>query len=211
MSTVEQGAQIAPPVGVQFQLTVLNRSSDRANVMLFPSVPAGTPGHPVVWRSFELLPEETSMLHWRHTLNFVRGGLTDFAPGRDYEPVEIISAVPGESNQVTLSLVGGELAFTDPRPGPPGTLLVEQDPSVPPRAGNVGVGIGGFGTLISATQAGTRQSYGYAPQFYVGTGTYQEGEFLSTMGIDTQAALNYPVGVTEATALFDGNGWVINY
>ncbi|WP_433269011.1 hypothetical protein ACQPZF_05760 [Actinosynnema sp. CS-041913] len=211
MSTVEQGAQVAPPVGVEFELTVVNNSPTPANAMVFPMVPGVTPGNPVVWRSFDLAPNQTTAFQWKHTLNFVRGSLTQFGPGQNYEPVEIIEAVPGESNQVTLALVDGALAFTDQQPGPPGTLLVNQDPSVPSGAGNVGVGIGGFGTLVALAQPGAKQGYGYAPQFYIGTGTYREGELLSTMGINTQAALDFPAGVTTATATFDGSGWQITY
>ncbi|MBB5957402.1 hypothetical protein FHS29_003997 [Saccharothrix tamanrassetensis] len=208
---MEQGAEVAPPVGVEFTLTVVNDTTEPTNVMIFPTAPAVVPGSPVVWRSFDLGPDQSAVLEWRHTLNFVRGTLTDFGPGQDYDPVQIVEAVPGQSNQVTLALVDGELALVGQQAGPPGTLLVVQDPSVPPGSGNVGVGIAGLGTFVALAEPGVKQGYGYAPQFSIGTGTYRQGQLFSTMGINTQAPLDYPGGATTATAVFDGTGWNISY
>lgn len=211
MSTVEQGTAVTPPIGADFALTVVNESDSRADVMVFPAAVAGAPGSVLVWQSFPLPPGGTNTVDWEYCLNFVRGGLGRLGPGQDYEPLQVVDAVPGESNQVTLALVDGELALTDPRPGPPGTLLVVQDPSVPANAGNAGVGINGFGTFVAPAQPGSKQSYGFTPQLCVGTGTYTAGQVMSTMGVNTQAPLEFPGGVTTATATFDGTGWNVTY
>ncbi|GAB2960337.1 hypothetical protein [Saccharothrix stipae] len=211
MSTAEQDAAVAPPIGVVFALTVVNGSGSQANTMIFPAAKAGSQGSIVVWQSFQLPPGDTNAVTWKYGLNFVRGGLGQFGPGQDYEPLQVVDAVPDESNQITLALVDGELALTDPRPGPPGTLLVVQDSSVPANAGNVGVGISGFGTFVAPAQPGSEQSYGYTPQLCIGTGTFTAGQLMSTMGIDTQTPLNFPAGVTTATATFDGTAWNIAY
>ena len=211
MSTVEQGAAAAPPIGADFALTVVNESDSRADVMIFPAAAAGAQGSIVVWQSFPLEPGDTHTVDWKYSLNFVRGALGRLGPGQDYEPLEVVDAVPNESNQITLALVDGELALTDPRPGPPGTLLVVQDASVPANAGNAGVGISGSGTFVAPAQPGSKQSYGFTPQLCVGTGTYTAGQVMSTMGVNTQSPLDFPNGVTTATATFDGTGWDITY
>lgn len=211
MSTTEQGAAVAPPIGADFALTVVNESDSQADAMIFPAAKAGAPGSTVVWQSFPLPPGDTHTVNWTYSLNFVRGALGRFGPGQDYGPLQVVDAVPNESNQITLALVDGELALVDPRPGPPGTLLVVQDSSVPANTGNAGVGISGFGTFVSPAEPGSEQPYGYTPQLCIGTGTFTAGQIMSTMGINTQAPLTFPTGVTTATATFDGTGWNITY
>lgn len=211
MSTAEQNAAVAPPIGADFTLTVVNQSDAQANTMIFPVAKAGAQGSTVVWQSFSLPPGDRHTVNWQYSLNFVRGGLGQLGPGQNYEPLQVVDAVPDESNQITLALVNGEPTLTDPRPGPPGTLLVVQDPSVPANAGNAGVGISGFGTFVAPAQPGSEQSYGYTPQLCIGTGTFTAGQIMSTMGINTQAPLNFPAGVTTATATFDGTDWNVTY
>ncbi|GAA3859509.1 hypothetical protein GCM10022243_26670 [Saccharothrix violaceirubra] len=211
MSTVESSAAVAPPIGQQFNLAVSNDSTAEINVMLFASMGGGQPVTTLVWRSLRLVPQQAISFGWTYTLNFVLGAQGQLGPGENYDPVQILDAVPGVSNQITLALVDGHLQLVDARPGPPGTLLIRQDDDLPPFSGNVGVGIDGLGTFITNVQPSTQQGFGYAPQLWIGTGTFEQGQMMSTMGINTKAALTFPAGVDHAQAAFDGSSWSIEY
>ncbi|OLR93165.1 hypothetical protein [Actinokineospora bangkokensis] len=209
MSTVEQNP--APALGTAYELQVVNQSGHAVTAMVY-AVPQQQ-CLSLVWRSAQLAAGASAGFSWSATPNFVRGTLAaPPGPCVPFTAQQVVDAIPGQSNQITLEpAAGGGTQFTGQQPGPPGTLLINEAGTLPAdETQAVGVGIGGYPLFVTTLSPGARPTYGLTPQLWLATGTFEQGQIMSQMGVEVHTPLTYPPGVTSITALFTGAEWILN-
>ncbi len=204
--------------GQQYQITVFNNSGLRhVKAVVFQKDPA-LPNDmlSLAWFSKACNPNTQVQFTWTEEYNFVWGQTGILANRVNYNAGQVLSADLRNNNAVTLTSTDGGFEFTESTQNiyGMGSLIITEDASVPGAGsgerGNVGIGMGGVGTFVRATQPNARLQYTPSPTYYVALGAYNPGDVVSESELHVPTQVRF-AGSTTATCEYTNGNFDVRY
>lgn len=167
----------------QLQLILINNSKNPGNLVVFQQDGNQMTSDPLAWFSKYVYPSTQVSFSWDpQDLDFVWSGTGQIKSGMLFDASQVVPANLTKSNQITLSydLTNHVFLFKDQTAGEPsGTLIINQDGSLPANAAAVGIGVAGRAILAVQAMPATQLQVMYRPTYWVTFGTVQQGEFFT--------------------------------
>jgi hypothetical protein len=205
--------------GTQYQLTVVNNSSNLVDLCVYQSPPdLGVQNvMALAWLTKRAYPTTTVTFGWSLDYSFVWSNNGTLAPGTTFKASQTWDADPfniSAPQQALLTYADGAYTFNkDAQPVPtpkPGNLYIREDASVPLRQASVGIGMSGEGTFAVPTQPNQNLVFTPHPEYWVTAGTFERGQVIDEEQISDKAEVPFPPGVNAMLAILNAdNTWTV--
>lgn len=135
----------------KYSLTLVNHSSMTGAFMIFQKTPdTHFPGAmSLAWMAKNAHPNTQINFDWTTNYNFIWDETGALVPGVTADASQVVDADLNAANSITL--LHDEYGFSFSSTGTtaqPGSLLIQEDASVPPMTASVGIGMSGAATFL---------------------------------------------------------------
>jgi hypothetical protein len=197
----------------RYSLTFVNNSSQNGAACVFQRDPnLGVPNAmPLAWFARWAGPSTRVNFQWTTDYSFVWGQVGQLVPGVTFMSAQMWPADLSTRNMVTFSTAGGNIGFQNPTQGPsPGSLYINEAPTVFPNMAAVGIGMSGSATFVAQAMPNMMLVFTPHPQYWIAFGNFEQGQVLDPYQITNAAQIAFPPGVYSVTAtLNQDNTWTI--
>jgi len=200
---------------VKYELRVVNNSTNAMSVCVFQTMPPEmmTPNiMSMAWFAKKLYPTTTCRFDWEPTYQFVWDETGELAPGIAFDSAQCWEAGLSENNAITLHFDGEAYTFQDPTTNPQalGSLVIQQDGTIPLKQAAVGIGMGGAPTFVVQAQPNMSLIFTPHPVYWVTFGEYERGQVLDAEQITNKVQIQFPPNIYSMTATLDAaNLWTV--
>jgi hypothetical protein len=200
----------------QLELIVHNQSSNLGNIILYQEHLAirDPDVQTLAWLVKPAFPNTRVSFKWHEEYNFAWSETGKLGSGILSEASQTwVPADPTSTlrNSVRLTCVGGVYKFVPARaPSEEGSLLLEQDETIPMRQVTIGIGMQGQSVLALPAQPNMNLVFKPNPVYVLSFGWHNPGEVLQLREL-TNPSLNltFPANVYSRTVtLSEDNRWV---
>lgn len=199
----------------QLELIIYNQSSNLGNIILCqrhatirdPNVQL------LAWLVKPAFPGTRVSFKWREEYNFAWSKTETLGSGILFEASQTWQADPSSTlrNSVRLTYAGGTFKFVPPRlTGVEGSLLLEQDDTIPLRHASIGIGMQGRSVLALPAQPNMNMVFKPQPVYVLTFGWHNPGEVVELGSVTNPVELAFPPGIDKLTAtLTERNTWQV--
>jgi hypothetical protein len=202
----------------KYTVNFTNNSSNPGNVILFQQQPEFKSAdiYSLAWFAKAANKGVMVEFDWDVNYSFVWSQTGNVIPGVIFTASQNIAADPikPSGNQITLLQNDYGLSFegqTTDRDSQ-GSLVIQEDGTVPLGGAAVGIGMSGFGTFVKATGPNQNLIFTPHPEYWIAFGNYEQGEILDIGIVNNPAQIAFPPGHSTANATLNlDNSWTITY
>ncbi len=192
----------------QYQLTVINDSSQSGNFAIYQEVPdINVPSvFTLAWLAQPAHPTTVLDFTWTLDYSFVWSKMTDLKPGSKVKTSQSWDANLTTENLVGFDYTDGAYTFTNQGQGAyADNLYINQTQRVQSNDSSVGIGMAGKGTFLVPSQPNMNLIMTPKPSYWVVFGNFQEGEVLDITEVSGQAFNVEYKGTTSHTVEYTAN------
>jgi len=197
----------------QRQITLINNSTMPTALTVLQN-PAGQNDLAVAWLAKYAYPGTQVRFTWDDAdLSFVWAGTGQLSPGIVVDASQIVPANPSEHNGITLSYDAPNRTFLlhDPADGgPPGSLFVRQDATIPMNAVATGIGMAGKPCTVVQAMPNMITTFTLRPGYFLCFGNLVQGQVFDLFSVPQPQPAEFPPNVYALTAtLGPDNQWTV--
>lgn len=202
-------------MGNKYTLTFKNNSTNAWTVAVYqtdPALQATTNALSLAWFAKAAATGTSIDFTWTIDYNFVWMESGILKPGVVFKASQSPAADLNASNKINFTqMANGAFTFANQSAGQPsGSLLVQQDGTIPLNTASVGIGMSNAGTFVVPAQPNINITFSPHPQYWIAFGNYQQGQVLDTAQITAPANVAFPINTYSMTAILDGsNKWTV--
>jgi hypothetical protein len=197
-----------------YAVTFNNKSANFGVVCLYQAdANANMPGMPLAWMCQPSAPDTYTTFQWTIDYAFIWDRIGTLVPGMIVKPSQMAPADPNAMNQITFTRASpGMFEFTNPTQRQPlGSLIIQQDGTIPLNQLAVGISMSGSGTFAVQAQPNTTAVFTPRPSYWITFGQYTAGQVLDPGRIPNSAEIIFPPDVFTMTAALNAdNSWTIS-
>lgn len=197
----------------KMHLHFVNDSTNKGDVCVFQSDPnLGVKNvFSLAWFTKATEPTTKVKFTWEILYNFVWCETGVLQPGVKFDASQAWPANLQTNNKVTFTRPQNAYTFKDQMKGEPtGSLIIQQDNTIPLKQASVGIGMSGQGTFAVQAQPRLKLTFSPKPKYWIAFGTYEEGQVLDIQQITDKAEIVYDPGIYSMTAILNNdNSWTI--
>jgi hypothetical protein len=212
------GRDSAASDGPSLTLIFTNATDRPVTFVCFQGWPGGLPEGCQTLAWFAQLADSSSKVYypWTVTYDLIWSEVGELTVGAIFEASQTLAADPEGANAATLTTSNGALTFSagSPFPQPPsGSLLINQDGSIPSGAASIGVGMAGYGTFAVPSRENAKVAFTPNPVYYIAHGEgISRGEVIDASKLSAVEAIAFPSNMFAAEAtLVSDDKWTITY
>lgn len=198
------------------ELIVINQSCNLGNVILYQRHPnmRDPSVRLLAWLAKPAYPGTQVSFRWQEVYNFAWSEAGALGSGIVFEASQSWPANSDNNltNTVRLTYANGAFKFVPSRlPGQEGSLLLEQDDTIPLRRASIGIGSHGQSVLALPAQPNVNLLFKPQPVYYLAFGWHKSGEVLDVEEVTyPPRELSFPFNVDSLKAtLTERNTWQI--
>jgi hypothetical protein len=201
-------------MATQYAVIFNNNSTDPGDVVLFQQQPGNVPDlFPLAWFAKYAYPNTSITFDWQIDYSFVWSQTGPVVPGVVFYASGTVAASPNGQNQIPFQYDPTNQAFDFGTPGsggPSGSLQILEDANIPLNTAAVGIGMSGAGTFVWPAQPNITLTITPTPTYWIGFGTYTQGQVLSVQEMTQIVQIQFPPNVyTMVATLNPDNSWTI--
>lgn len=200
-------------MATQYSITLVNNSTQSGTFMVFQKDPGAYPNvMSLAWMAKNAHPATQLSFDWTQDYNFVWDETGMLVPGVTVEASQVLPADPTGSNSIKLIHDGFGFSFEDPgTESQPGSLLIQEDATIPPNTAAVGIGMSGAATFMVQAQPNMNVVFTPHPEYWVAFGNFEQGEVLDVEEMTNAMQINFPPNTYHAKATLNAdNTWTAN-
>ena len=193
-------------------LTMVNNSGKPGSLLVYQQ--ANPTPDAIAWLSKYAYPGTNVQFSWDPTSwCFVWSGSGRLSPGVVFDVAQVVPASFTDASVVAFSYDGANRTFYFGTPhggAPAGSLLIQQDSSIPVNGAAVGIGMDGKAVYLVESQPNISVAFTPRASYWVAFATkVQQGEYIDVTTM-TVAEVVFPPNVYAMTATIDAQGdWTI--
>lgn len=199
-------AEAKPPCHT---LNFVNNSAQSGSVYLYQTNSETFFFSPVVWLAAPSSPGTICTFIWSIQYSII----WSYAGGSIVTAEQILPCDLITSNEATFTALDG-FQLTDQKAGSPsGSIIIQQDISIPPNSALIGIGMSGSPTFVMGALPNMVTIITPNPTYWIGfsLASIQQGSILQNKPTNS-AMIQFPPGCDTCTAILDGNGnWTLSY
>ncbi|MGG7539858.1 protein rhiA [Rhizobium sp. ZK1] len=210
-----QSASAALAQGTQYSLLLKNQSAQPWTFYVYQKMPQPSADvFSLAWfcSPYQIRVGNQIKFTWEIAYNFVWSDTGELIAGVDFLASGVQDCSPDGQNTTTFSLKGGPGLSNSVKGPPSGSLLINDDSTVPNSRFSVGIGMSGTGTYV--VQAGTNLQHTFTPtpSYWIAAGTnVKVGTVLSIDTITQTKEAKFPSAVFNLVGVLDEtNTWDIS-
>lgn len=197
----------------QRQITLINNSTMPTALAVLQN-PAGQNDLAIAWLAKYTYPGTQVRFTWDDAdLSFVWAGTGQLSPGIVVDASQIVPADLQQNNGITLSYDAQNRTFFlhDPTDGgPPGTLYVRQDTTIPMNAVATGIGMAGKACTVVQAMPNMITTFTPRPNYFLCFGNLVQGQLFELFTVSQPQPVEFPPNVYALTAtLGQDNQWTV--
>ncbi len=188
-------------MSTHYNITVVNNSTQSGTFMVFQKDPAASTPNlmSLAWMTKGAHPNTQVSFDWTLDYNFVWDETGELVPGLTVDASQVVPANPMSSNSIKLTHDEYGFSFTDAaNTAQPGSLLIQEDATIPPNVASVGIGMSGSGTFLVQAQPNMNLVFTPHPEYWVAFGNFEQGEVLEVEEITNAVQVNFPPNTYHA-------------
>jgi hypothetical protein len=201
--------------GTQYTLIFQNNSINTGSACVYQKPPdlAEQDVMSLAWFAQVAAPTTRIAFDWEVDYAFVWSETGPLIPGVMFMASQTWPADPdGNNNQVTFTdEPGGAFTFAHQDAGPTkGSLVIQQDATIPENTAAVGIAMSGAGTFVVPAEPNIQAMFTPTPNYFITFGDYVQGQVIAIEQITQVQAIVYPPNVTSMTAILnEDNTWTV--
>ncbi|MFP2957338.1 hypothetical protein ACLEPN_05770 [Myxococcus sp. 1LA] len=213
----ETGAMQPANDGTAYSLAVYNKSAQPWTFYIYQTNPAQLTDpnfFSLAWLAtpYEIVPGAYFIFKWTINYTFLWAQTGTLKPDVSFEAGMSIPADPSAGDTTYFSVSPGPNLSPAQPSDDHGTLMIQDDPKVPPSTFSVGIGMGDAGTFAVQAGANLKHYFTPTPSYWIAAGVDMKvGTVLDIQTITETAPVVYDDNVYSLTAVLnDDNTWTIS-
>ncbi|QZY54863.1 protein rhiA [Crassaminicella profunda] len=196
-----------------YRLKVKNEGTFKGNLAIFQRQAdlEEMGAMPLAWFTKGSNPNTMVEFCWNVDYCFVWSEEGILKPGVVFRASQTIDGGIWVNNKVVLdkNIYGYVFSEQTTATAQAGSLIIEENNSIPGGEASVGIGMSGFGTFVWQTEPNANLTIQPKPQYWIAYGTFKQGEVLDIQQLmNTSLELNYPTNKYNATVTLNSdNTW----
>lgn len=196
-----------------YTINFFNNSSQEGSFCVFQQAPQemGPNVLALAWMAKLTNPGTQLTFSWDLDYCFIWDETGVLVPGITFTASQVLAAGLTQNNLVTLTKGDGAYQFVHQTTGgQAGSLIVNNDATIPINQASVGVGMSGAGTFAVQAQPNMTYVFTPRPQYWAAFGNFVQGQTLDTGEISSSVQLAFPPNTYDLDVTLNAdNSWTV--